>query len=365
MRRRSVAAALLAACAVPAWAADPVAGLLAEGEQALQAGDAVRALQAFERAASMRHDPVAEWGMVRSWMQSGEYRRALAFAAHAAEGHAEMPEGAGLYAWLLYVGGQKARARAVLAGALQFNPGNAYLRATDQRLQAPAAALDGCLLEGPTRQAPCAQPNVPCHAHVVASGLLLPAGDSAVVPTQAIDKASALWVRDALGRTVSAQVLRVLNETGLAELALDAPLRAAVSPWAVSSREPFAGSPEMAIEFVANERTPAEAAWPLLQLGFVGRWQSAGTYELGADLVSNGPQGGPVYDGAGLLIGVALRGHDGRNTLRAASALRAAWPSVFGVPSADAPRVSLSPDAIYESAMSAVVQVIAASRVTH
>ncbi|MCX8507747.1 MAG: HutD family protein, partial [Rhodobacteraceae bacterium] len=45
----------------------------------------------------IRHEAVAEWGLVRSWMQAGEYRRALAFSAHAAGAHVDVIEGAGLH----------------------------------------------------------------------------------------------------------------------------------------------------------------------------------------------------------------------------------------------------------------------------
>ncbi|MEO8152727.1 MAG: hypothetical protein ABI605_06615 [Rhizobacter sp.] len=358
MQRRAFAAAALAACAWPALAADSVDSLLAEGEQALQAGDALRALQAFERAASLRHDPVAEWGMVRSWMQSGEYRRALAFAAHAAEGHAELSEGAGLYAWLLCVGGQQAMAERTLDAALQRQPNDALLQATQQRLRAPAALPDARLLQGPLRQGPEPAQGLPTASRAVASGLLMPGGQRAIVPVASVQNVSALWLRAASGRTMSARLVSVVAELGLAELSLDLPLKSTAAAWPVGERDAFPGSPEMAFEFASPSDAASVPLWPLLHTGFVGRWQSGSVYALGAELASPGGHGGPVYDTAGRLIGVALRAADRQAQLLGASALRAQWPTAFAAPRPGELREALSPDAVYERAMAMAVQVI-------
>jgi hypothetical protein len=53
---------------------------------------------------------------------------------------------------------------------------------------------------------------------------------------------------------------------------------------------------------------------------------------------------------------VALRGSDGRPTLLAASALRGAWSQAFAASPADA--AQMSPDAVYERAMTMVLQLI-------
>lgn len=362
MQRRAFAAAALAVCAKPALAiesvSDSVAGLLAEGEQALQAGDATRALQAFERAASLRHDAVAEWGMVRSLMQSGEYRRALAFAAHAAEGHAELSEGAGAYAWLLYVGGQQAMAERTLAAALQRHPNDAVLQATQQRLRAPAAQPDARLLQGALRQGPDLGLGLPTASRAVASGLLMPSGNQAIVPASAVQNVSAIWLRAASGHVVPAQRARVVAELGLAELSMVTPLKPPASPWPVGERDAFPGSPAMALEFAAPPDAATMPLWPLLHTGFVGLWQAGSVYALGAELASPGQHGGPVYDTAGRLIGVGQRGADQRPRFLSVSALRAQWPAAFAPSKPADAREALSPDAVYERAMAMVVQVI-------
>jgi len=58
-----------------------------EGEAKLAAGDASGAQQAFEAATQIVHAADVELGLVRSYMQAGDYRRALSFSAHAAGAH--------------------------------------------------------------------------------------------------------------------------------------------------------------------------------------------------------------------------------------------------------------------------------------
>ena len=72
--------------------------LLAEGEMHLAVGDVEEAQAAFDRAASLRHGADIEVSLVRTYMQAGEYRRALAFGAHAAGAHTDFPAATALYA---------------------------------------------------------------------------------------------------------------------------------------------------------------------------------------------------------------------------------------------------------------------------
>ena len=120
---------------------DPVlmkerAAQLDAAEAALARGDTDAALAGFERAAGMLHAPDTEMGLVRSQMQAGQYRRALAFAAHTAGAHLEAPAASALYAWLLRVGGQEAYARQVLDAAAQRSAGNEVLGATQRAFDA-------------------------------------------------------------------------------------------------------------------------------------------------------------------------------------------------------------------------------------
>ena len=82
------------------------AQLLATGEAALARIDLDAALQAFDRAASIQHAADTEMALVRTYLQAGQYRRALASGAHTAGAHLDVVAGSALYAWLLNTGGQ-------------------------------------------------------------------------------------------------------------------------------------------------------------------------------------------------------------------------------------------------------------------
>lgn len=69
--------------------------LLAQGESALARGDVGNALAAFERAALMLHAADTEMALVRTYMQAGEYRRAVSFSAHTAGAHRQAVAGRG------------------------------------------------------------------------------------------------------------------------------------------------------------------------------------------------------------------------------------------------------------------------------
>ncbi|MBC8055951.1 MAG: hypothetical protein H7Y61_05185, partial [Rhizobiales bacterium] len=96
--------------------------VLRRAEAELALGDTSAAIEAFDSAAMMLHAPDTEMGLVRAYMQAGEYRRALAFCAHTAGAHLESASPAALYAWLLRAGGQKAVADRTLDAALARSP---------------------------------------------------------------------------------------------------------------------------------------------------------------------------------------------------------------------------------------------------
>jgi hypothetical protein len=333
--------------------------LLEQGEQALRRNEAGPALRAYERAAALRHEAVAEWGLVRSWMLAGEYRRALAFSAHAAGAHPNVVEGAGLYAWLLYIGGQPGLARQTLDDAALRVPGHAALDATAARLRSPAVRPDAQLMEGATRQGPHASVELPAAARAMANGVLLPDGRHALVPSGAVAQAQRVWLRDARGRTVGAQWRRDVPALGLAEMAFDAPLQDASPAWLTTARDAFPGSPHMVVGFAATAGTEPVAAWPLLQAGFLGRWLVGQRFALGIEPAGDTAGGAPVFDRSGRLVGLVAREGDESAQLLAASALRAAWPESFAVEApGGTPPPTLSPDAVYERAMGQVLQVL-------
>lgn len=319
------------------------------GEDALRRLDAAQAADWFERAAAARHDAQAELGLIRSYMQAGEYRRALAFAAHTAGVHLDEPAGAALYAWLLHLGGQPRIAAQMLERARGRAPDDPVLAAAAALIRSPTPAPGGRLLEPPWRFAPYSpeSESLPPSARVAASGVMI--DPSTVLAPAAAVGDTPLWVRDGLGRLAAVAAVR-RRDADIAELELERPLGEAPLAW--PARDPFPGSPAYAIEFAAGSPAPA---WPILRSGFLGKPNAPGLYALSIDL-PGGPRGGPVFDAAGRLAGLAVRGGDGRDRLVPASRLRnrAAEPAAGAAPS------RIAPDEIYERGLAVTVQVIAA-----
>ncbi len=161
--------------------------LVQRAADALARGDASAALIGYEVAAAQEHAADIELGIVRSLMLAGQYRRALAFAAHTAQAHPGAPEGARTYAQLLDAGGHGALAARVR----------------------------------PARAAPVAKP-----APALATGVLIDTGRHALLPLRALrdviaSNATAIELRDSHGRALAAQLVQRNDAHGLALLRLD------------------------------------------------------------------------------------------------------------------------------------------------
>ena len=348
--------------------------LLVSAEAALARGDTVAATDALDRAAMMLHAPDTELGLVRAYMQAGQYRRALAFCAHTSGAHLESAAAGALYAWLLRVGGQDAFAQRVLDGTLQRSPQDPVPLEVRRAFAAPLPVAAGPLLQTPHRMAPLAvmeggQAAIPDAARVISSAVLIGDGTLALVPNAAVRLAPAgtLWVRNGLGRTTRARVdagMPALAALGVAVLRLDAALDATASQ-AVAPRDPFAGSPGFALQYA--ESGAAVPAWPWLSQGFFGSFQGGtGLRRLGIP-VADGPQGGPVLDAQGRLAGMALPAPDREVLMLPAArwqvlletAAAPASPSEPGAAASARPPGALPADEAYESGLRLALQVIA------
>lgn len=350
---------------------------LEEGEAQLAAGHTDAAQQAFDRAALLLHAADAELALVRTYMQAGEYRHALAFAAHAAGAHPELPGATALYAWLLHIGGQGVVAGHQLDEALALAPADAALLLARRQLASPWPRAEGVLARPPLRLKPYdASSQVPAGARIAGTAVLLGDGRLALVPaalvaalltaqtaaqTAAVGR---LWVRNGLGQVAAAQVAQPaqpLGELGLVLLQLDTAL-AVPAALGATPRDPFAGSPGSMVEF--GESDDAAPAWPLLRQGFFGAVQASNAPRLLGITAPRGPRGGPVFDRAGRLAGIAVAHADGRDRLVAVSALALhlalpaapAAATVAGAPAAPAAAL----DAVYEAALRTALQVITA-----
>jgi hypothetical protein len=309
---------------------------LGEARAALSRGEPDAALLPLEAAAAMAHAADTELLQLQAQLQRGEFRQALAFAAHTAAAHRDEPEARKLYLWLLALSGQPAYAA---------SQADSDLAIALTRLDAPAPLPAG--LPGPWPHGVA----VPADARPVATGLLLDGGRLALVPGAALRGDGPLWLRNGLGRSSSARPITTepaLTELGLALLRVEP----ALSPTTALTRAPrpaFAGSP--ALRVAALRIDSAAPAWPLLQSGFLGRVDREGRQALGLPVGAT-VGGGPVFDATGRLIGLALPGLDGERLLPAASlALLQGLPE-----SSDAQRST--PDEVYEAALPWVVQLV-------
>ena len=177
------------------------ADLLKKGEAALASMQLEPALMAFERAANILHAADTEIALVRTYMQYGQYRRALASGAHTAGAHLDVVGGSALYAWLLHLGAQTAVAQRLMAETEGRMPGNKALAQVQRQLSSGQPVATGDMLNPPTRLAPYGfAQGIPAAARVVGSAVLLHSGKQALVPLALLPKAaSKFWLRNGMG----------------------------------------------------------------------------------------------------------------------------------------------------------------------
>lgn len=328
--------------------------LLVQGEAALARRDAAAALVQFERAALILHAADTEMGLVRGYMQGGDYRRALAFGAHAAGAHLDVVGGTALYAWLLHAGGQEAVAQQLLQQAQARNPQQPLLQAVRHELGRPwPRAVGAELLSPPIRLAPYAV--AVAGARVIGTATLVRGGHAALAPVASLRGKGRLWVRNGLGDTVAARPSGRAAFEGLQELLLEAPLPA--PQWRSAARDPFPGSVALAVEFAPHPS--AVPAWPLLKTGFVGAaLPAAGVRRLGVVLPAGGARGGPVFDQQGALAGIAVAAADGDRLVGGARLLAWAGQDLVDAPAGEVTAGALAADAVYERSLRSALQLL-------
>lgn len=344
------------------------ADLLQAGEAALARMDANAAVDSFDRAALILHAADTEIALVRAYMQGGQYRRALAFGAHTAGAHLDETGGVALYAWLLHAGGQGVIAQRLLTQAQGSSPNNTLLAQVQARLKSGAPLATGKLLALPIRLAPYGSSlGLPPSARVLGSGLLVASGRQALVPLALLPRSGKFWLRNGLGQLSRGTLQKRLPAIGLAWVRLESALPAPEDFWIAA--DAFPGSVGYAVEYIASrDSTPA---WPMLRTGFLGAaLGDGGERLLGIDMPA-GPRGGPVFDAAGRLTGLALPARVAKtgksptqDRLIPVSALQSQLKSsgqgttmLGSPPPADLPpRAAL--DRIYETSLKATVQLI-------
>ncbi len=346
------------------------ADMLKKGETALAALQLEAALLAFERAASILHAADTEMALVRTYMQYGQYRRALAAGAHTAGAHLDVVGGSALYAWLLHMGAQTVVAQRLLGEAQSRMPGNELVNQVQRQLQSGNPLTTGDMLNPPTRLAPYGVTlGLPATARMVGSAVLLPGGTQAWVPLSFLPKSAKrgkLWLRNGLGLLAKGSVVRRLPAAGVALVKLSQALPVPDDFW-MADKEPFPGSPGYAVEYVANPKAAkttqdAAPAWPVLRLGFLGGMVTPGGTDrlLGIDMPV-GPRGGPVFGGAGQLIGIALHGKPGAaDQLVTVLQLQEEIGRWLGATMPKSAPTTATADRIYENGLKVSLQVITA-----
>jgi len=346
--------------------ASAIAALLAEGEGLLARLDTEHAQAAFERAAALAHEPEVEVSLVRTYLQAGQYRRALAFGAHAAGAHPEYVAATALYAWLLRIGGQEGFAQHRLDAAIALVPDDSVLLQARDELVKPWPVAHARLVQPPVRFAPYAS-DLPAAACTCASGTLLGDGMHAVVPSAALTSnpeshVSPIWVRNGLGNTVRASIEQRLHigASDATILRLEQSLPRPPGLQTVT-HAPFAGSPGYAVEYTATMNSTAPA-WPLIRLGFFARSSAlpGALAPLGIRSPA-GPRGGPVFDNAGRVVGVALQDNHGEDRILPIALLPANHSAAFGRAVDAAPSPAMAMDEIYERSLLLTLQVITGS----
>jgi hypothetical protein len=213
------------------------------------------------------------------------------------------------------------------------------------------------LLDPPARFAPysAGADKIPASARTAASGVVIDGGRKVLTSAAALGRAPRIWVRNGIGASSPASFVRTLPDSDLAELELERPLQDARI--AMSARPPYPGSPGFTLEFAAPG--DASPAWPVLRLGFLGPTEPLhpGIYAIGIDMPI-GARGGPVFDGAGRLIGIAVKDQAGRDKL---VSIARADQALSGNQREDSKSEATEPigvDEIYERALVNTVQVI-------
>jgi hypothetical protein len=335
--------------------------LTAEGERLLAKGDVGGAMQAFEQAALQVHAADIELGILRTQMQAGAYRQALAFAAHTAGVHLDEVAGRVFYAWLLSLGGQVAIADQTLKLAEASAPDHPMVKEARKRFQSGVLLADGALLALPARLAPYAHGTTLCRdASVAGTALLLADGRHALAPQASIPASGSIWLRNGLGQVVAAQIDQGDDSLGVALLSLSGGLPVAGGEL-VSPHDAFAGSPAFASDYPSDPE--GRPAWPVMRAGFLGAplpGDGADARRLGVALPGVGPRGGPVYDQGGRLIGLALGQSmsGGTDRMIPVSILRSRLGERFGAQAVEPRPAAVGADELYERALKTTLQVL-------
>jgi len=113
---------------------DAMTALLLRAQSALANGQAQKAAEWFEQAAAQGESAEAEIGLVRAYLQTGEFRKAVAFGNLVASEHPDVSESAALLAYLEDREGHTTPALAKLSEELKKHPDDVALLASQTEI---------------------------------------------------------------------------------------------------------------------------------------------------------------------------------------------------------------------------------------
>ncbi len=120
---------------------ETIPSLILHAQTSLANGQAQQAAEWYEKAAAMGESPEAEIGLVRAYLQSGEFRKANAFGNLVAAEHPDVSETAALLAYLEDRVGQTTPALTKLSEELKNHPDDVALVAAQAEILIDRMAL--------------------------------------------------------------------------------------------------------------------------------------------------------------------------------------------------------------------------------
>lgn len=288
----------------PAQAAT-VDAVLQRTEAYLKAGEIEQARNLLDQTAGTLHSDAIEIAQVLTLMQGGEYTHALSAAAHTYAEHAEEADTALLYAWLLSIGGQVRVAHEVLQTNLERFPEHQSLRTMQSVLQSAQWDVSQLDVTGYLRLRPVLVESASKSEHVLLlNGATLLDELHAVTPFTPSLATKKLWLRNGLGITVGAKLVKVLPEHHVAILQLEKPMPIA-HRMVVANKPTSLGNLAYVIGYFTATKSDM-AQWPILRADFTGMpavSDDAGKWLLHIHSVM---AGAPVFNPSGELMGISL-----------------------------------------------------------
>ncbi len=347
-------------CAESSPAEETIPILIKRAQTYLANGQSQQAAESYEKAAALGESAEAEIGLVRAYLQSGEFRKAIAFSNLVAAEHPDVSETAALLAYIEDREGQTTPALAKLTEELKKHPDDVALFASQieilidrmaisqaiqklddwigrnpphgdiYRLRARAALAAGnredllnwrrkaaLAYESISSPATAAVTKWPVHAmesfpindekpKKSGNGFVIDQGRRILTNASLVLNANGdVWVRNGLGKIRKAKVEKTLPDHGLAVLRLET-----AYPKTWSLPDPLFNA-SMDVHFCFALGFPVtdelEKSYPILSPGMVVRSDTGygGLMQVTSTLGSEN-SGSPIFDGSGHFIGMTL-----------------------------------------------------------